>query len=141
MARVGHGWWEPRVGHHPQKWFGVGPDVVTSSAWGGWPGSVRCSAFELPDEHSCDMGPPSSAKMLVENLHACPIGMAYAFVSAEWAQLDLARAGTFIVSATGRSYLRSLLPLSLTMPSYLSTMPVVLAIRMEKMKEIKRPLL
>ncbi|RWW52262.1 hypothetical protein BHE74_00041346, partial [Ensete ventricosum] len=35
----------------------------------------------------------------------------------------------FIVSATGRSYLRSLLPLSLTMLSYLSTTPVVLAVR------------
>ncbi|RZS25627.1 hypothetical protein BHM03_00058851 [Ensete ventricosum] len=57
-----------------QKRFGVGPDVVTSSAWGGWFGSVRCSAFELPDERFCDMGLPSSAKMFVRNLRACPVG-------------------------------------------------------------------
>ncbi|RZR95761.1 hypothetical protein BHM03_00024637 [Ensete ventricosum] len=35
-----------------QKRFGVGPNVVTSSAWGGWFGSVRCSAFESPDGRS-----------------------------------------------------------------------------------------
>ncbi|RWW71051.1 hypothetical protein BHE74_00021245 [Ensete ventricosum] len=38
-------------------------------------------------------------------------------------------AGAFIVSVVGHSYLISLLPLLLIMPSYLSTMPVVLAVR------------
>ncbi|RWW17784.1 hypothetical protein GW17_00018269 [Ensete ventricosum] len=60
-------------------------------AWGGWFGSVRCSAFELSDGRSCDMGPPSSAKILVENLRACPVGAVCASVSAEWARLVLAR--------------------------------------------------
>ncbi|RWV83362.1 hypothetical protein GW17_00055036 [Ensete ventricosum] len=46
-----------------QKRFGVGLDVVTYSAWGRWFGSMRCFTFELPDGRSCDMGPPSSAKM------------------------------------------------------------------------------
>ncbi|RZR72229.1 hypothetical protein BHM03_00011314 [Ensete ventricosum] len=46
---------------------------------------MRCSAFELLDERSCDMGPPSSAKILVENLCACPVGAVCASVSAEWA--------------------------------------------------------
>ncbi|RZR71541.1 hypothetical protein BHM03_00005749 [Ensete ventricosum] len=36
---------------------------------------------------------------------------------------------TFIVSDVGHSYLISLLPLLLTMSSYLSIMPVVLAVR------------
>ncbi|RRT79601.1 hypothetical protein B296_00013580 [Ensete ventricosum] len=69
----------------------VGTDVVTSSALGGWFGSMRCSAFELLDERSCDMGPPSSAKMFVKNLRACPVGAVYASESAEWARLVLAR--------------------------------------------------
>ncbi|RZR89186.1 hypothetical protein BHM03_00016865 [Ensete ventricosum] len=38
-------------------------------------------------------------------------------------------AGAFIVSATGRSYLRSLLSLLLTMPSYFTTPSMVLAAR------------
>ncbi|RWW29776.1 hypothetical protein GW17_00005691 [Ensete ventricosum] len=37
--------------------------------------------------------------------------------------------GAFIVSVVGHSYLISLLPLLFTMSSYLSTMPVVLAVR------------
>ncbi|RRT35716.1 hypothetical protein B296_00028373 [Ensete ventricosum] len=57
---------------------------------------MRYSAFELLDERSCDMGPPSSAKMLVENLRACPVGAVCASVSAEWAWLVLApRVGNF----------------------------------------------
>ncbi|RWV79351.1 hypothetical protein GW17_00059527, partial [Ensete ventricosum] len=39
------------------------------------------------------------------------------------------RSGAFIVSVIGHSYLISLLPLLLTIPSYLSTTPVVLAVR------------
>ncbi|RRT49609.1 hypothetical protein B296_00052287 [Ensete ventricosum] len=92
-----------------QKRFGVGPDVVTSSAWGEWFGSMRCSAFELPDGCSCDMGPPSSTKILVENLCVCSIG-------------------AFIVGATGRSYLRSLLHLLFIMLSYFSTSSMVLTV-------------
>ncbi|RZS06922.1 hypothetical protein BHM03_00037664 [Ensete ventricosum] len=38
-------------------------------------------------------------------------------------------AGAFIVSVVGPSYLITLLPLRLTMSSYLSTMPLVLAVR------------
>ncbi|RZS04340.1 hypothetical protein BHM03_00034665 [Ensete ventricosum] len=38
-------------------------------------------------------------------------------------------AGAFIVGATGRSYLRSLLPLWLTMLSYFSTLSVILGVR------------
>ncbi|RWV79623.1 hypothetical protein GW17_00059214, partial [Ensete ventricosum] len=41
----------------------------------------------------------------------------------------LASAGAFIVGATGRSYLKSLLPLWLTMLSYFSTLSVVLGVR------------
>ncbi|RRT56633.1 hypothetical protein B296_00029605 [Ensete ventricosum] len=43
--------------------------------------------------------------------------------------IPLLRRGTrvFIVSVIGRSYMRSLMPLSLTIPLYLSTTPVVLA--------------
>ncbi|RWV96153.1 hypothetical protein GW17_00041160 [Ensete ventricosum] len=61
-------------------------DVVTSFALGGWFGSVRCSAFELFDERSCDIGPPSSAKIFVKNLRACPVGAVYASESAGWAR-------------------------------------------------------
>ncbi|RWW54445.1 hypothetical protein BHE74_00038975 [Ensete ventricosum] len=74
-----------------QKRFGVGPDVVTSSTWGGWFSSVQCSVFELQDERFCDMGPPSSAKMFVRNLRACPVGVVGVSMSAEWAQLVSAR--------------------------------------------------
>ncbi|RRT37388.1 hypothetical protein B296_00015663 [Ensete ventricosum] len=41
---------------------------------------MRCFTFELPDGCSCDMGPPSSAKMLVENLCICPVGVICASV-------------------------------------------------------------
>ncbi|RWW74601.1 hypothetical protein BHE74_00017454 [Ensete ventricosum] len=37
-------------------------------------GLPRCSAPELPNGRSYDMGPPSSAKMLAKNLHACLVG-------------------------------------------------------------------
>ncbi|RWW27927.1 hypothetical protein GW17_00007618 [Ensete ventricosum] len=50
-------------------------------------------------------------------------------------------AGAFIVSVVGHSYLISLLPLLLTMPSYLSTMPVVLAVRRAPAGEGCRPYL
>ncbi|RWV86644.1 hypothetical protein GW17_00051437 [Ensete ventricosum] len=47
----------------------------------------------------------------------------------------------FIVSAVDHSYLISLLPLLLTMPSYLSTMPVVPAVRRAPVGEGCRPYL
>ncbi|RWW79774.1 hypothetical protein BHE74_00011928 [Ensete ventricosum] len=96
------------------------------------------------------MDPPSNAKMLVENLHACPIGAlswvegALGFGSGgrrlmpgslgrEFAPAARVNRGflqgAFIVGATGRSYLRSLLPLLLTMLSYFSTPFVVLVVR------------
>ncbi|RWW50941.1 hypothetical protein BHE74_00042758 [Ensete ventricosum] len=50
-------------------------------------------------------------------------------------------AGAFIVSAVGHSYLISLLPLLLTMPSYLSTTPAVLAVRRSPAGEGCRPYL
>ncbi|RRT43403.1 hypothetical protein B296_00051631, partial [Ensete ventricosum] len=86
-------------------------------AWLGNTGRPRCTAW----------GPPSSANIIVKNLCACPVGAVCASVSAEWARLVLARA--FIMGATGHSYLRSLLPLWLTMPSYFSTPSMVLAVR------------
>ncbi|RRT59464.1 hypothetical protein B296_00016884 [Ensete ventricosum] len=50
-------------------------------------------------------------------------------------------AGAFIVSVVGHSYLISLLSLLLTMLSYLSTMPVVLAMRRAPACEGCRPYL
>ncbi|RWV77596.1 hypothetical protein GW17_00061550 [Ensete ventricosum] len=48
-----------------QKRLGVGTTVVASSVGRGWSGFVRCSVPESPNGRSDDMGPPSSAKMLV----------------------------------------------------------------------------
>ncbi|RRT37261.1 hypothetical protein B296_00035745 [Ensete ventricosum] len=90
-CRVGCRWWEPRVGHHL-------PKVVWS-----WPGYgdlfrllrvVRLRAvlrIRVTKWAFFDMGPPSSAKMFVKNLRACPIGAMCASVSAERARLVLAR--------------------------------------------------
>ncbi|RZS26612.1 hypothetical protein BHM03_00059974 [Ensete ventricosum] len=57
--------------------------------------------------------------------------------------IPLLRRGTraFIVSVVGHSYLISLLPLLLTMSSYLSTMPAVLAVRHAPAGEGCRPYL
>ncbi|RZR81019.1 hypothetical protein BHM03_00007163 [Ensete ventricosum] len=51
-----------------QKRLGVGTAVVASSVGRGWSGSGWCSVPESPNGRSDDMGPPSSAKMLGENL-------------------------------------------------------------------------
>ncbi|RRT64899.1 hypothetical protein B296_00039514 [Ensete ventricosum] len=51
-----------------QKRLGVGMAVATSSASRGWSGSVWRSVPESVSGRSGDMGPPSSVKMLVENL-------------------------------------------------------------------------
>ncbi|RRT36786.1 hypothetical protein B296_00052991 [Ensete ventricosum] len=51
-----------------KKWLGVGMAAATSSAGRGWSGSVWRSIPESVNERSGDIGPPSSAKMLVENL-------------------------------------------------------------------------
>ncbi|RZR92182.1 hypothetical protein BHM03_00020442 [Ensete ventricosum] len=51
-----------------QKRLGVDTAVVASSVSRGWSGSVWCFVPESPNGCSDDMGPPSSAKMLGENL-------------------------------------------------------------------------
>ncbi|RRT55947.1 hypothetical protein B296_00023703 [Ensete ventricosum] len=50
-------------------------------------------------------------------------------------------AGAFIVSVVGPSYLITLLPLRLTMSSYLSTMPLMIAVRRESTGKECRPYL
>ncbi|RWW18763.1 hypothetical protein GW17_00017236 [Ensete ventricosum] len=50
-------------------------------------------------------------------------------------------AGAFIVSVVGPSYLITLLPLRLTMSSYLSTMPLVLVVRRASASKECRPYL
>ncbi|RRT56765.1 hypothetical protein B296_00013738 [Ensete ventricosum] len=73
-----------------QKQFRVGADAMTSSTLGRGFGSPRCFALALFGERSCDMGPPSSAKMLVKIFCARPVSAVCASVSAEWAQSTLA---------------------------------------------------
>ncbi|RRT31427.1 hypothetical protein B296_00050781 [Ensete ventricosum] len=51
-----------------QKRLGVGTATVASSIGRGWSGPGWCSVPESPNGRSGDMGPPSSAKMLGENL-------------------------------------------------------------------------
>ncbi|RRT39581.1 hypothetical protein B296_00043892, partial [Ensete ventricosum] len=51
-----------------QKRFGVGMAAATSSVGRGWSGSIWRSVPESVNGRSGDIGPPSSAKMLVENL-------------------------------------------------------------------------
>ncbi|RRT74573.1 hypothetical protein B296_00017822 [Ensete ventricosum] len=51
-----------------QKRLGVGTAAVASSVGRGWSCSVWCSVPESLNGRSGDMGPPSSAKMLGENL-------------------------------------------------------------------------
>ncbi|RWW48389.1 hypothetical protein BHE74_00045531, partial [Ensete ventricosum] len=51
-----------------QKRFGVGMTAATSSVGRGWSGSVWRSVPESVNGRSGDIGLPSSAKMLVENL-------------------------------------------------------------------------
>ncbi|RZS03293.1 hypothetical protein BHM03_00033460 [Ensete ventricosum] len=51
-----------------QKRLGVSTATIASSVGRGWSGSGWCSAPEFPNGRSCDMGPPSSAKMLEPNL-------------------------------------------------------------------------
>ncbi|RWW07776.1 hypothetical protein GW17_00028819, partial [Ensete ventricosum] len=163
--------------------------VVTTNG-AGLDAGERCSAPEFPNGRSCDMSPPSSAKMLVENLLCLPsrcslpprllsehywfspvCASSPAIVSVQSRSLCRGKgfssgrplvpkrrsgrvgsrcdpsdgqvslvvdfttpllrrdAGAFIVIVTGHPYLRSLLCMLLTMPSYFVAASVVLTVR------------
>ncbi|RRT31362.1 hypothetical protein B296_00048036 [Ensete ventricosum] len=108
-----------------QKWLGVDTAVVASSVGRGWSCSVWCSVPESPNGRSDDMGPPSSAKMLGENLLARMSGDSEPGSGSRL--LEWWRA--YIVGVVDHPYLATRLPLWLTLSSYTSTTPVVLAMR------------